>query len=260
MPYEFDPPDLEEPRGTREPERPDDEYARAYERWLDASSEIRTPEIGGETSQRLYDLAVESLADLDVDPTEARALPLAYPDRTPPNVGLFLSAAYNLAEETVIVHDLALPVKPRRLGYRLAADTALVLDAPTHSTMAVDAEGLIVNRSTVDRYFGYSGDGAFVNCGSCLTAGFDSALAFVDIGELRGESAATAGTRGAAVVGADGTRYRAVGPDLPDAVEAYLGELAASLSGEAVRAALENFGPVPAETLANELRTRLSER
>lgn len=51
--------------------------------------------------------------------------------------------------------------------------------------MVDDAEGLIVNRSTVGRYFGYSADGVYVNCGSRLIAGFKGTFTFVDVGEVR---------------------------------------------------------------------------
>lgn len=111
MHYDFDPPALDSPHGTRQSCEPTDEYAWVYEQWLDAIADVTTREIGGETSQTVYVFSVESLLDLDVDLKEATAVPLAYPDRTPRNVGLFHSAAYNLADASVVPYGLALPVE-----------------------------------------------------------------------------------------------------------------------------------------------------
>jgi len=248
MPYEFESSDLADPRETRHPGGDlSDVHARAYEAWLNAVEGVEKPEIGGETSQQFYQQAVDALDGVDVDPVEATALPLAYPDRTPPDVGLFLSAAYNLADETVVAYDVAAPVKPRRLGYRLPADTALVIDAPVHSSIAVECRGLVVNRASVERYFGYSDAGAFVNCGSCLTTGFETAHAFVELGDVRGQSASTDGDRGIALDG-----RAAVGNALSPGARAYLDTLVSELAGDLARATsyLERLDPTPRDAVA----------
>jgi hypothetical protein len=261
MPYEFEPRDLDEPRATRRRDPPEDELAEVFEQWLRESDDAVTREIGGETSQALYELAVDALESVSVDPVEATALPIAYPDRVTPNVGLFLSAAYNRSEEDVVVFDVELPVRPRRLGYRLPAEKTLVLDAPVHSTMCVDASGLVINRTEIDRYFGYSSDGVFVNCGSCLSLGFESARAFVDVGEVRGDSGPTAGHRGVALDGsaAGGQPTRLVGSELPTDVVSYLDELEADVTGgaEAIRGHFDDAEQRPCDRLVAELAARL---
>lgn len=259
MPYEFEPKNLDRSRSTRAHRTPDDELAKAFEQWVDRSAEVRSREIGGETSGALYDLAVDVLEPVDVSPAEATAVPLAYPDRVTPNVGLFLSAAYNLADEDVVSFDTEYRTRPKRLGFRLPAEKTLLLDAPVHSTMAVDARGLVVNRAEIDTYFGYSADGVFVNRGECLTLGFDAARAMVDLGTVRGQSSETGNRRGVSLGDPERPQVSVVAPDVPPELDAYLDELELLFAGDvgSVRSALADLGGRPADAVVDELAARL---
>lgn len=259
MPYEFEPKDLDHSRQLRAHRTPDDELAWAFERWLDESGEVRAREIGGETSRTLYELAVDVLESIDVSPAEATAVPLAFPDRVTPNVGLFLSAAYNLSGENVVTFDTTYQTRPKRLGYRLPVEKTLLLDAPVHSTMAVDACGLVVNRTEIDQYFGYSADGVFVNCGSCLTLGFDAARATIDLCTVRGQSSKTGEQRAVALDDSNHPTGRFVSPELSVELESYIDELEALLRGdhESVRATLADLDVPPADAIVDELASRL---
>jgi hypothetical protein len=259
MPYRFEPKDLDRTDETRSHSRPDDAAARAFERWLDGIEDVRAREIGGETSEAIYELAVDVLNPLDVSPTEATAVPLAYPDRVPPNVGLFLSAAYNRSDEDVIVFDAEYRTTPRRLGFRLPAEKTLLLDEPVHSTMGVGARGLVINRTDVEQYFGYSADGVFVNCGTCLTLGFETTRATVDLGTVRGQSGVTGEERAVAVDDAGGVSGSFVGDDLSTALETYLDELDALVTGDvgSVRRRLDDLDGPPADVVVGELVDRI---
>jgi hypothetical protein len=259
MPYEFEPKDLDRSRSPRVHRTPDDALANAFEQWLDRSADVQSREIGGETSVALYELAVEVLDPIEVSAAEATAVPLAYPDRLTPNVGLFLSAAYNLADDDVVSFDAEYRTRPKRLGFRLPAGKTLLLDAPVHSTMAVDARGLVVNRTEIDTYFGYSADGVFVNCGECLTLGFDAARATVTLGTVRGQSSETGDRRGVALRDPGRPPVSVVDPDLPPELEEYLDELASVFAGDAdsVRAALAALDGRPADAIVDELAARL---
>jgi hypothetical protein len=258
MPYDFEPKDLDRAGERRVHGSPDDPYERAFEGWLDRIEDVTVREIGGETSEAIYDLAVEVLEPLEVDPAEATAVPLAYPERVTPNVGLFLSAAYNCSAADVIAFDAEYRTAPRRLGFRLPAAKTLLLDAPVHSTMAVGARGLVINRTDVEQYFGYSADGVFVNCGSCLTLGFDAARATVDLGTVRGQSSATGDARAVAVDEPGRFSGTAVGDDLSAELDAYLDEVERLVTGpvEEVRPRLAALEGTPADAIVDALIER----
>lgn len=266
MPYAFEPRDLAAPRGEREHEAPPDPLADAFEAWLEERAGTARPEIGGSTSEAGYRLAVDLLDGLDVRAPDANSLLLQYGDALTPDVGLFLSAAYNYADEDVAFFDVRTEPRVERLGYRLGRAKTLVLDAPIDSTMAVGAAGLVVNRARVDSYFGYSADGAFVNApgGSCLTAGFGAAKLFVDLGEVRSAAGRGAGGDAPRVsLGPRGGRNRRdLGPDALAALphlEAFLDRLGDGLSGDraSVRAFLDDLTPTPREAIVAEVERRL---
>ena len=197
----------------------------------------RTPRDRRFDQSELYDLAVDSLEDFSVRAVDATGLLLAHRNSLTPAVGLFLSAACNLAPASVAVFDVAVPTPPKHLGYRLRADKTLVLNAPVHSTMVVGAEGLVVNRTDVTTYFGYSPEAAFINLGSCLVFGTDDASVAANLGTVRGS---TASETPIFTVGGD-RRHRLDADDVdasPD-LRAYLDDLRDGLAGD--RHALEAF-------------------
>jgi hypothetical protein len=258
--YEFGPRDLDEPRGERDIRDPDDALEAAFERWQAERGTIAHREIGGSISRELYDLAVDSLDDFSVRAVDAAGLLLAHRNSLTPAVGLFLSAAYNLAPASVAVFDVAVPTPPKHLGYRLRADKTLVLNAPAHSTMAVGAEGLVVNRTDVTTYFGYSPEAAFINLGSCLVFGTDDASVAANLGTVRGNAASETPIL---TVGGD-RRHRLDADDVdasPD-LRAYLDDLRDGLAGDrrALEAFVCNLEPSPRRAIKRELRARLAER
>lgn len=266
MPYPFEPRDLDAPRGRRRAAPVDDALADAFEAWLDASEGLARREIGGSTSEARYDLAREHLRGLDVDPVAATTLLLRYAERVTPAAGLFLSAAYDRADEPVAVFDVETRPPLQWLGYRLAEDRTLVLDADVGSTMAVEARGLVVNRARVGSYFGYSAEGAFVNApgGSCLTAGLGAARAFVNLGEIRSRADEADPPRlavGPSAAGDDGVVLSAADCEAHPALDAYLDRLAEGLSGDRddVLAFLEGLSPSPRRAIVAELERLLGE-
>lgn len=188
MPYEFEPRELPSPRSRRQPASVPDPVRAALDRWLSASEDTPRREIGGAVSGELYDLAEDILDGVGVRATDATAAVIARGASVPPEVGLFLSAAYNRTDESVVVYDATLPHGVKHLGFRLPAEKTLVLDGTVASAMGVDASGLVVNRTAIDGYFGYSGSGAFVNAstGSCQTFGSTVAGVSVDLGTVTG--------------------------------------------------------------------------
>lgn len=261
MPYEFEPRDLDEPTGARSHETPSDELADAFEQWLADAETIERREIGGSVSTELYELAEDVLADVDVRARDATALLLERGSDLEPTVGLFLSAAYNSAGEDVAVFDVDVPTPVKHLGFRLRPEKTLVLDGRVGSAMASEAAGLVVNRTDVDSYFGYSAQGAFVNApdGSCLTFGAATAGVAVDLGTVTGESGADVAV---ALAGADGDeRVTIAADDLSEypAVADYLDRLADGLTGDrdAVRACLADMEPTPRAAIERELRRRI---
>lgn len=266
MPYEFGPRDLDAPRGQRRAARVPDALAGAFEAWLDESEGLARREIGGSTSEARYELAREHLRGLDVDPVAATTLLLQYAAEVTPEVGLFLSAAYDRADDPVAVFDVETRPPLDWLGYRLAGGRTLVLDADVGSTMAVESRGLVVNRARVGSYFGYSAEGVFVNApgGSCLTAGLGAARAFVNLGEVRSLDDETDPPRlalGPSAAGDDGVVLPASACAAHPDLEAYLDRLAAGLSGDRddVVAFLEDLAPSPSRAIAEELERLLGE-
>jgi hypothetical protein len=259
VPYEFDPPDLDDPRGERRAaDRPADRVGEAFQHWLANYDSVARREIGGSVSDELYDLAAEALADVDVRAPDATATVLRAGQGVPPEVGLFLSAAYNQAPESVVVFDLSLPVGVKHLGFRLPREKSLVLAGSVASAMGVDSEGLVVNRTDVESYFGYGADGAFVNApeGSCLTFGLSSVAVGVDLGEIRGSTGSDTVVH---LAGTEEAPARTVptadvvsGSPLAD----YLDDLRTGLSGdhESVRRFLEGLEPDPRTALERRLR------
>lgn len=266
MPYAFEPRDLDDPRGERDHVPPPDPLAEAFEAWLDDSRQLERREIGGSTSEALYALAGEHLRDVDVRAADATTLLLPYAESVTADVGLFLSAAYNRSDEDVVFFDVRSTPPTRRLGYRLAEAKTLVVDADIDSTMAVESSGLVVNRSRIDSYFGYSAGGAFVNApgGSCLTAGVGSARAFVNLGEIRArdgpEGPPKLAVRAGVQEGRDVVLTEAECEDLPD-LDAYLDRLGAGLSGdrESVRSFLDGLDPAPARAVVAEVERLLDD-
>lgn len=267
MPYAFEPGDLDDPRGEREPVPADDAVIEAFEAWIGDCRQIEKREIGGSTSEVRYRLACDRLDGLDVRPPEATTLVLAYGESIPADVGLFLSAAYNHADAAVIFFDVDTAEPIGRLGYRLAEDKTLVIDADIASTMAVDASGLVVNRARIESYFGYSATGAFVNAptGSCLTAGAGSARVFVDFGEVRGASSSTRPVRlGVGPPAGAGGRAVRLAPDEVSALadlDAFLADLRAGISGEreAVESYLGGLEPSPKRAIVTAIDRLLDE-
>lgn len=258
MPYEFEPRDLDDPRGTRDARAPDDALEAAFERWQAQRGNIARREIGGSVSGELYDLAVDCLADVSVRAADAASLLVAHRESLTPEVGVFLSAAYNRAAADVAFFDVTVPMPPKHLGYRLREGKTLVLDAPVHSTTAVDAEGLLVNRTDVTSAFGYGPGAAFVNLGSCLTFGADGAGVAVNLGEVRGDAGPEAPT---VAVTMDRRQRRrdadsvAANPDLQSTLE----DLRDGLAGdrEAVRAYLDGMEPSPRRAIERDLAAPL---
>lgn len=266
MPYSFEPRNLDAPRGQRRAAAVPDDLATAFEAWLADSEGLERREIGGSTSEARYELARDHLRGLDVDPVAATTLLLQYPDVLTPEAGLFLSAAYDRADEPVAVFDVETRPPVEWLGYRLAEERTLVLDADVGSTMAVEARGLVVNRARVGSYFGYSAEGAFVNApgGSCLTAGLGAARAFVNLGEIRSRADEVDPPRlavGPSAAGPDGVVLSAADCAAHPDLEAYLDRLAEGLSGDrgAVLAFLDGLAPSPKRAIVAELERLLAE-
>lgn len=267
MPYPFEPRDLEAPRGERPARTPPDALAEAFEAWLEESDGFARREIGGSASEALYELARDHLRGLDVRPVEATTLLLQYAGSVTPDVGLFLSAAYALADDDVVFFDVETPCPVERLGYRLPEPKTLVVDADIGSTMAVESRGLVVNRARVGSYFGYSAGGAFVNApgGSCLTAGVGAARAFVNLGEVRSRDASADPPRLAVGPSAsgegDGVVLTAADCSAIPGLDAYLDRLGEGLSGHrgSVRTFLEGLEPTPKRAVVAEVERLLDE-
>lgn len=264
MPYDFEPHDLEAPRVERDHVEAGDDLDAAYRAWLEERGEIARREIGGSVSGELYELARSKLSGVRVRAAEATSLPVAYREETPSTAGLFLTAAYNRSADDVAVFDVSLPTPLDHLGFRLDAGTALVLDGSVHATMAVDAEGVVVNRTDVERYFGYSPTGVFINAesGSCLTFGVGSARLALDFGTVRGSSTATDTV--VAVKRPDGTsrRLSAAAVEADPDLAAYLDEVREGVSGDRrdVEAYLSSLSPTPKRALVRDVESFLGWR
>lgn len=265
MPYDFSGRDLDRPNEGRSPVEPGDPLADAFERWLDDAANATRREIGGSVSEELYDRAVAALADVDrVDPQAATSLLVSYRESIPPTAGLFLSAAYDRTDDSVVVFDAETPVDLKWLGFRLDADTALLVDADVASVMATDAAGLVVNRATIDSYFGYSADAAVVNHvdGACATMGFGAARAAVNYGSVG--SSEDAAPRLTLQFGASSGGEFEAGPDeVADrpALTAVLDEWREGLSGDAgsVRKFLAGKPRSPRRALVADLEAAIGD-
>lgn len=257
MPYEFTGRDLDNPRDARSHDQPTDAVADAFEWWMDEARETPRREIGGSVSDRHYQRAQDALAELErIDAREATSLLVAYRDEAPPTSGLFLSAAYERADADIVFFDASTPVPVKWLGYRLDAEMALVVDAPVASVMAAECEGLVVNRSTIDSYFGYSSDGAFVthSDAECATMGLGTARASLNFGTVgrsdRERPVVALGGGPHAGFEADAETAREI-----DALAAVLDQWRDGLAGDdaSVRAFLESRPTSPRDALVAAL-------
>lgn len=188
MPYEPSERDLDEPRGERGYEQPDDEVVDLYEEWFHDSMELFQGTVIDYTDPLdPYDRALIALQENPISVSEAHGLLLMYEDE-PQKVqqaGSFLSAVYNLAEEDTVFYDVGLPYTIRGLGKRLREEKTMVLEEPTYGP-GFWARGLIINRSQIELGFNSLRlPGVFINTGEVETGvGESSPGTYINLGTI----------------------------------------------------------------------------
>lgn len=153
-------------------------------------------------------------------------------------IGAFVSEAYNLCDESVIIYDLNMEIDD--IGAQLRPEKMLVNRGRTGNALGWDSAGLIVNCGYTGDFFGLDAKGTIVNAGRAQMC----------FGNGSGESIAISLTipKGYDPSGCTLIRH----DEIEYPLRRYLDELAGLCQGP-VAGIHNRYGEFPAETIRDDL-------